>query len=113
MQLISSKDYGDKKYYILEKAMDAFQQNIELGPWTAKFLAQEINDFCDLLEDQTDKCQIANITEKDVRNLVHIIVWYKQRVMEKEAIISGEHSGLDEPSSSTDNGASDESSHSE
>lgn len=90
MQLLVSKDYGDKKYYILEKHMDAFQQNVELGPWTAKFVANEINEFCNIIEDSTDLCQTSSIQEKDVRNLVHVVHFYKQKVIEKEAIISGE-----------------------
>ena len=89
INLLCSKDYADKKYYILEKPMDSFQQSVEVGPWTAKFIAAEINEFCDLLEDQTDVCSVSNVQEKDVRNLVHVIQWYKQRVMEKENIISG------------------------
>ena len=51
VQLVCSKEYGDKKYYILDKHMDAFQQNIELGPWTAKFLAGEINEWVFLVFD--------------------------------------------------------------
>ena len=94
MQLVASKDYGDKKYYILEKHMDAFQQNVEVGPWTAKFVAGEINEFCNIIEDNTDLCQTSNIQEKDVRNLVHVVQFYKQRVLEKEAIIA---SGEDPP----------------
>jgi len=116
MQLLASKDYGDKKYYILEKPMDSFQQNVELGPWTAKFMAQELNDFCDLLEDESDKCSVSAIVEKDIRNLVHIIQWYRQRVIEKETIISAvaaEHPDIlpNLPPDSPDN--PEESSHSE
>lgn len=88
MQLVASKEYADKRYYILEKHMDAFQQSVELGPWTAKFVAQEINEFCEILEDNTDSCQTSNIQEKDVRNLVHVVHWYKQKILEKEQIIS-------------------------
>ena len=88
MELITSKDYGDKKYYILEKHMDAFQQSVEVGPWSAKFISGEINDFCSLVQDNTDLCQTSNILEKDIRNLVHIILFYKQKLMEKEDIIS-------------------------
>ena len=89
MNLLCSKDYAEKRYYILEKHMDSFQQSVELGPWTAKFVAAEINEFCDLLDDRTDVCAVANIQEKDVRNLVHVVHWYKQKIMEKEQIISG------------------------
>lgn len=89
MNLLASKEYADKKYYILEKAMDSFQQSVEVGPHTAKFIASEINEFCDLIEDQQDTCQITAIGEKDLRNLIHMVQFYKQRVMEKENIIAG------------------------
>ena len=89
MNLLASKEYAEKRYYILEKAMDSFQQSVEVGPLTAKFIAAEINDFCDLIEDQTDACQITALGEKDLRNLIHMVQFYKQRVMEKENIIAG------------------------
>ena len=90
MQLLASKDYADKKYYILEKSMDAFQQSVDVGPFTAKYVSTEINEFCNLVEDNSDACQTSNITEKDIRNLVHIVLFYKQRVLEKEQIISSD-----------------------
>jgi len=89
MGLLCSKDYADKMYYILEKPMDAYQQNVEVGPWSAKFIAAEINEFCEILQDNSDTCQTSNIQEKDIRNLVHVIHWYKQKILEKEQIISG------------------------
>ncbi len=89
MELVSSKVYGDEVYYILNKHMDAFQQNVEVGPWTAKFMSFEINEFCSLIEDNADRCETAAIKEKDIQNLIHIIAWYKARVLEKEQIISG------------------------
>lgn len=96
MELIGSKEHGDKKYYILLKHMDSYQQNVEVGPWTAKFITNEINDFCNLVEDNTDLCQVTSITEKDVRNLAHIILFYKQKIAEKEQIISGSSDGSEQ-----------------
>ena len=85
--LLSSKEYAEKTYYILEKHMDGFQQSVDVGPLTARFLAAEINEFCTIIDDQTDSAEIANIQEKDVRNLVHIIQFYKQKLVEKEALL--------------------------
>ena len=87
-KLLASKEYGDRKFYILDKHMDSFQQSIELGPFTAKFLSGEINEFCSFIDDQTDVCQTSNIVEKDIRNLVHIIQFYKQKLIEKEELLS-------------------------
>ena len=85
--LLSSKEYADKTYYILEKHMDGFQQSVDVGPLTARFLSSEINEFCTIIDDQTDSSQTANITEKDIRNSVHIIQFYKQKLLEKEALL--------------------------
>ena len=86
--------------------MDAFQQSVEIGPFTAKFIASEINEFCDLIEDQTDACQITALGEKDLRNLIHMVHFYKQKVMEKENIIAGNLDNgikLDSESDNSDN----------
>tara|TARA_R110002110_G_scaffold25800_1_gene95352 strand:+ start:130 stop:597 length:468 start_codon:yes stop_codon:yes gene_type:complete len=91
--LIASKEYADKKYYILSKPVDAFQQSIEVGPYIAKFISHEINEFCLLIDDKTDSCQTSSISEKDIKNLVHIAQFYKQKVMEKETLLS-DNSGL-------------------
>jgi hypothetical protein len=86
--LIASQAYGEKTYYILTKPYDAYQQGIELTSWTSKWLSGEINEFCNLIEDNTDLCNASQVQDKDIRNLVHIIQFYKNKVMEKEEIIS-------------------------
>ena len=76
--LVSPQEYGDKKYYILAKSYESYVQTVELSTFTTKWLATEINEFCAMIEDQTDQCTLSNINDKDVRNLVHIIQYYKQ-----------------------------------
>ena len=86
--LISPQNYGDKKYYILTKSYESYVQTIELSTFTTKWVSGEINEFCSLIDDKTDVCNTSNITDKDVRNLVHIIQFYKGKTAEKEEIIS-------------------------
>ena len=87
MGLLSSKEYADKRYFILSKPVDGFQQSIDVGPFVAKFISNEINEFCVLIDDRTDSCQTASISEKDLKNLVHIVQFYKQKVLEKEVLL--------------------------
>ena len=89
--MIASQEWGDKKYYILNKPYDAYNQNIELTAFTSKWLAGEINEFCGLIEDKTDLCTASAVSDKDIRNLIHIIQFYKQKTTEKEEIISNFH----------------------
>ena len=35
-----------------------------------EFIAEEINTFCDTIDDPTDKCDAGNLGEKDVMNLL-------------------------------------------
>jgi hypothetical protein len=86
--LIASKDYNEKKFYVLTKPFESYVQNPDLNPWTATMVGNEINEFCNLIEDHQDECSPSSITEKDFRNLVHIAQYYKQKLSEKEEIIS-------------------------
>ena len=87
--LIASKDYNDKKFYVLTKPFEAYMQNPDVSTWTASMIGGEINEFCDLIEDHQDECSPSSLGEKDLRNLVHIAQYYKQKLVEKEEIITG------------------------
>lgn len=91
--LITSQIYNEKKIYVLVKSFESYQQNVEISPWTSRWVAEQINDFCNLISDKTDLCTAAQINDKDVRNLVHIIRFYKTKLTEKESIISKLSSG--------------------
>tara|TARA_B100000959_G_scaffold256012_1_gene288845 strand:+ start:47 stop:565 length:519 start_codon:yes stop_codon:yes gene_type:complete len=86
--LIASKDYNDKKFYVLTKPFETYIQNPEVNSWTASMIGHEINEFCELIQDHQDECAPSSITEKDFRNLVHIAQYYKTKLVEKEEIIT-------------------------
>ncbi len=69
----------DEKYYILSKSFGSYQQSPEISSFVSNYVAKEINDFCDLIQDNTDQCDPANLTEKDLKNLCHIIDFYKEK----------------------------------
>ena len=73
----------DEKYYILNKPFASYQQNPEISNFVAGYVSKEINDFCELIQDDTDMCDSGNITEKDIKNLCHIIDYYKEAVNKK------------------------------
>jgi len=86
--LIASKDYNNKKFYVLTKPFEAYTQNPEVSTWTAAMMGAEINEFCDLIEDHQDQCVPSSLSEKDLRNLIHIAQYYKGKLIEKEEIIT-------------------------
>ena len=93
-QLIAPQEYGDKMYFVLLKSYESYPQTIELNSFTTKWMAGEINEFCDMIEDKTDICASSNVSDKDVRNLIHIVQFYKQKTAEKEVIISDMTNGF-------------------
>ena len=93
--MVASQEYADKKYFVLNKPYDAYAQSVELTAFTAKWLAAEINDFCAMIEDSTDAAIATGIVDKDIKNAVHIIQFYRQKMTEKEEIIVNLSAGGD------------------
>lgn len=74
----------EKEYYILTKPFSAYQQTLEINSWVSAYVASQINDFCSLIGDDQDKCDASSLTEKDLKNLCHIIDYYKDALSKKE-----------------------------
>ena len=72
------KKVDDKEYWILSKPFDSIESNVELGAPLASAIAEEINQFCDIIDDHTDQADPTAINEKDIRNFVFIYNHYKQ-----------------------------------
>ncbi len=68
--MIVKENYKDTEYWILKQPFSSFEQNVTINPHLAKTIAQEINTFCDKIQDDTDRCNVGNITEKDIGNIV-------------------------------------------
>jgi hypothetical protein len=85
--LTVQKDYSweespPKDIYILKKSLDSNEQSISIHPNLAGFMMDEINGFCELIEDKTDWCDARNVSSKDVMNLLHILHFYKGKYRE-------------------------------
>ena len=73
----------DKKYNILTKNFGTYSQSPEINSFVATYASKQINDFCDIINDHTDECDAGNISERDIKNLCHIIDYYKEIVAKK------------------------------
>jgi len=85
--LTVQKDYSweespPKDIYILKKSLDSNEQSISIHPNLAGFMMDEINGFCELIEDKTDWCDARNVSSKDIMNLLHILHFYKGKYRE-------------------------------
>ncbi len=69
-ELIKSKEIGEKKYWVLNKSFNNFESTVSIDATLSSEIAEDINQFCEIIGDDTDKCDSSNITSKDIQNLL-------------------------------------------
>ena len=67
---VKSVEYKGARRWILAKSYASYEQTIAIGPDTCQGVALIINTMCDTIGQDTDRCEVTNIVEKDIRNLV-------------------------------------------
>ena len=70
--IVRSCSIEGQEYWVLFKSIESFSQNLELSGLVCAGIASVINDFCDKLEKPSEKCDPANISEKDFKNLIYL-----------------------------------------
>jgi hypothetical protein len=70
--LLRSCSVGGSDYWILFKSLEAFSQQIELNYLLAAGISSVINNVCEVLQNEAEKSDPKNITEKDIKNLIFI-----------------------------------------
>ena len=50
----------------------------------------EINEFCELIEDKTDWCDPTDLNQKDILNVLHILNFYKEKYQSEAGIFDDE-----------------------
>tara|TARA_Y100000593_G_scaffold14582_1_gene27876 strand:+ start:25553 stop:25993 length:441 start_codon:yes stop_codon:yes gene_type:complete len=68
--MIARQTISETEYWILKRPYTSYDQDIKVSAHIAKAIAEEINTFCDTIDDPTDKCDAGNLGEKDVMNLL-------------------------------------------
>jgi hypothetical protein len=72
MEVIKKIEVDGQAIYILKKSFESFEQTIKFSPETCRSISEFINGFCDMIKNETDRCDVKNVTEKDVKNLLMI-----------------------------------------
>ena len=72
MEFISKQEVNEKVFWVLNKPFSQFPSTVEISPTLSKAIAENINQFCEIINDDTDLCDPTNITEKDIQNLVYM-----------------------------------------
>ena len=85
--LINSSKVSEREIWVLQKPFSSFTQNVELNPELATAISTVINEFCEMIGDNTDLCDPSSVSTKDIQNIVFLY----RHVQDKLA--SGEEGG--------------------
>jgi predicted nucleic acid-binding protein len=76
--VISHVNIGDKILYVLNRKLDALEQDVTISATTATKVASVINDFCDDIDDHKDIADPSKILQKDIFHLALILEAWQQ-----------------------------------
>ena len=71
-ELVSSSKIEEDKYWVLKKPYSSAPQTIDISADTALGVADTLNKFCDLIKDDTNRCDSTKVDEGDIKNLIYI-----------------------------------------
>jgi hypothetical protein len=70
--ILRTTSVNNKDFWILFRSIESFPQTLEIGGLLCAGIASVINNACDVLENNSEKCDPKNITEKDLKNLIYL-----------------------------------------
>ena len=70
--VLRSCSLDGQEYWVLVKPLESFSQTLEISGLLAAGLSSIINERCQALGSESEKCDAMNITEKDLKNLLYI-----------------------------------------
>lgn len=72
--LVQSLKYRTSTIWTLRRPFSSIEQTISISSNTIKAIADVINHFCQTINNNTDLCNATQITEKDIKSLLYIIM---------------------------------------
>jgi len=70
--ILRSCSLNGEDYWVLVKPLESFSQTLEISGLLAAGISSIINEMCEALGSESEKCDVMNITEKDLKNLIYI-----------------------------------------
>jgi hypothetical protein len=70
--VLRSCSLDGQEYWVLVKPLESFSQTLEISGLLAAGISSIINEMCQALGSESEKCDAMNITEKDLKNLLYI-----------------------------------------
>jgi hypothetical protein len=70
--VLEAVSVGEVKYWVLSKSFEAYEQTVSVSPVLATSIARVVNDYCEFLDDPSEKVDPTNIQEKDLQNMLFV-----------------------------------------
>ena len=71
-EIVAKSSVEGRCFWILKQPFSTYNQTVEIPPMTALAISDLINNFCEVIQDDTDVCDSTNIMSKDINNIVLI-----------------------------------------
>jgi hypothetical protein len=81
--IVKKAVFKNNNYWILSKKFDAYEQNVTISPKTSFIIAEVINSYCTLIENESERCNPASVVEKDIKNLLLIFNEMREKIFDK------------------------------
>lgn len=70
--MIDCSSAGGKEVWVLKKSFNSMNQTVDLTPETCLSVSTLVNGFCEIIDNETDKVDPKEISEKDIKNLIFV-----------------------------------------
>ncbi len=70
MDVLDKVEIEGKTVWVLKKPLASFEQSVKIGPALAFEISRIINEACEMVKDDTDRCNPCQIVEKDIINIM-------------------------------------------
>jgi len=72
MGMISESTVDLDRVWVLEKSFKTQEQQVKISAETCNTIARVVNAFCEVINNEADKCDPLEISEADIQNLLFL-----------------------------------------
>ena len=81
--LIRTTTVNENSYWVLFKSIQSYPQTVEISAMTCAAIASVLNEICEKLGNESEKCDPSSVSEKDIKNLIYVASKVDPEVLKK------------------------------
>jgi len=71
---------GSSNQFVLNKKVSQFNQSIDIDGETCSIISTIINKYCDILDQEKERCDPTSLSSRDLRNILNIIFLLEEKL---------------------------------